>query len=329
MTAQDQEHATCMVLSPTISAHPRREQLREDVERLAGDIGERNLYRYDQLLAAADFIANTFGQSGYQVTRHEYEALGKTFANIQAEIRGRQLPHEIVVVGAHYDTARGSPGANDNGSGVAAVLALARVFAGKDLSRTLRFVAFANEERPLLRTKKMGSRVYARHCRERGEQIIAMLSVETIGYCCENRGSQWLSLFGLLYPSRGNFVLLVANIASKRLLGQCSDSFRRHADIRCETAALPSFVPGARSSDQWSFWKEGFPALMVTDTAPLRYPHYHKPDDMPDKLRYDFLDGVVEGLQGAVADLLDSPAAPDGLHRGTSTPGLESRCCKN
>jgi Zn-dependent M28 family amino/carboxypeptidase len=187
------------------------------------------------------------------------------------------------------------------------MLALARAFAEKDLSRTLRFVAFTNEERPLLRTAKMGSRVYARHCRERREQIIAMLSIETIGYCSEDRGSQWLSLFGLLYPSRGNFIVLVANIASRRLLGQCSDSFRRHADVDCQTATLPSFFPGAKSSDHWSFWKEGFPALMITDTAPLRYPHYHKPDDRPDKLRYDFLDDVVEGLQGVVADLVLRP----------------------
>jgi Zn-dependent M28 family amino/carboxypeptidase len=293
-----------MMSSPAPSANPRQERLREDVERLAGDIGERNLYRYDQLLAAADFIENSFRQSGYETTRHEYEALGKTFTNIQVEIRGREVPREIVIVGAHYDTARGSPGANDNGSGVAALLALARAFAEKELSRTLRFVAFTNEERPLLRTAKMGSRVYARHCRERGEQITAMLSVETAGYCSENKGSQWLSLFGLLYPRRGNFIVLVANIASRRLLGRCSDSFRRHARIPCETATLPGFLPGARSSDQWSFWKEGFPAVMITDTAPLRYPHYHKPDDTPDKLRYNFLDGVVEGLQGVVTDLV-------------------------
>jgi Zn-dependent M28 family amino/carboxypeptidase len=298
-----------MMGSPTPYPNPQAERLREDIERLAGDIGERNLYCYTKLVAAADFIEKSFLQSGYQATRHKYEALGKTFANIEAEIRGRESPREIVLVGAHYDTARGSPGANDNGSGVAAMLALARAFAEKGLSRTLRFVAFTNEERPLLRSEKMGSRVYARRCRERGEKITAMLSIETIAYCSEKKGSQWLSLFGLLYPDRGNFIVLVANPASKRLLDQSSQSFRRHARVGCETAMLPSFFPGAKSSDHWSFWKEGFPALMITDTAPLRYPYYHKPDDTADKLRYDFLNEVVEGLKGVVADLVVSPGA--------------------
>ncbi len=278
-------------------------RLRQDVERLAGDIGERNLYRYAGLVAASEFIEQSFVQAGYQPKRHEYAALGKHFANIEAEITGRDYPREIILVGAHYDTAKGSPGANDNGSGVAAMLALARGYADKTLSRTLRFVAFTNEERPLLRTEKMGSRVYARRCRERGEDIKAMVSLETMAYCSEKQGSQWLSFFGLLYPNRANFIVLVANSRSKRLLDQSAASFRRDARVACETAMLPSFFPGAKSSDHWSFWKERYPALMVTDTAPLRYPYYHKPGDLPDKLRYDFLDEVVEGLKGVVADL--------------------------
>ena len=303
-----------MKLSPKDRANRTSEQLRQDVERLAGDIGERNLHCYERLQAAADYIDSSFRQAGYRATRHEYDALGKTFANIDAEIRGRGAAREIVVIGAHYDTARGTPGANDNASGVAGMLALARAFAGQEISRTLRFVALTNEERPLLRTPKMGSRVYARRCRDKGENIVAMLSIETVGYCSEHKGSQFLSCFGLLYPSRGNFILLASNIASKPLLYRCAESFRRRAPIACETAALPGFLPGARSSDQWSFWKEGFPGLMITDTAPLRYPHYHKPDDTPEKLRYDFLNGVVEGLQAVVADLVASPdSATTGL----------------
>jgi Zn-dependent M28 family amino/carboxypeptidase len=298
-----------MILSPTNPINRRVERLRNDVQRLAADIGERNFYRYDRLQQAADYIQASFLEAGYQPVYQEYEAVGKTFANIGAEIHGRQLAREIVVVGAHYDTARGSSGANDNASGVAAMLELARAFAGQAISRTLRFVALTNEERPLLRTPKMGSRVYARQCREQGEAIVAMLSLETIGYCSERRGSQWLSSFGLLYPSRGNFILLVANIASRQLLQRCAKSFRRSATISCQTVTLPGFLPGARSSDQWSFWKEGFPGLMITDTAPLRYPYYHKAEDTPEKLRYDFLDGVIEGLTGVVSDLVASDSA--------------------
>jgi Zn-dependent M28 family amino/carboxypeptidase len=281
----------------------QEDRLRRDIRRLAADIGERNIYRYPNLCDAAAFIEQSFLNAGYQPSRQEYEARSKVFSNIEAEVTGQEFPKDIIIVGAHYDTNRNSPGANDNGSGVAALLELARSFAHQRISRTLRFVAFTNEERPFLRTPYMGSRVYARRCRERNENITAMMSLETIGYSSKQRGSQWLAFFGLLYPSRGDFIVLVANPSSKELLHRTSESFRRSTRVRCETAVLPSFAPGAKSSDHWSFWKEGYPGLMVTDTAPLRYPYYHKAADTPDKLRYDFLSGVVEGLKGTVRDL--------------------------
>jgi Zn-dependent M28 family amino/carboxypeptidase len=282
---------------------PQEESLRQDVDALAGGIGERNVRCYSKLCEAAAFIEQSLRDGGYQPTRHEYKVRGKSFANIEAEIRGQDSPREIIVVGAHYDTARGSPGANDNGSGVAALLALARSLFNRRSSRSLRFVAFTNEERPFLRTARMGSRVYARRCRERAEDIKGMLSLETIGYCSEKPGSQWLSFFGALYPSRGDFIVFVANPSSKELLKNATQSFERQTDIGWQSATLPSFSPGANSSDHWSFWKEGYSALMVTDTAPFRYPHYHKRSDTPDKLRYDFLNGVVEGLKETVWDL--------------------------
>jgi acetylornithine deacetylase/succinyl-diaminopimelate desuccinylase-like protein len=170
-------------MTPNVIADPSRQEewLRQAVDALAGGIGERNVYCYPKLCEAAAFIEQSFRDAGYQPTRQEYQAGGRSFANIQAEIRGQDSPHDIIIVGAHYDTARGSPGANDNGSGVAALLALARSLVHKRSSRCLRFVAFTNEERPFLRTARMGSRVYARRCRERAENIKAMLSLETIG----------------------------------------------------------------------------------------------------------------------------------------------------
>lgn len=292
-------------MSDTITADLRRqeEELRQYIDRLASSIGERNIYRYPKLCEAAAFIEQSFLNAGYQPRRQEYQARGKTFANIEAELTGQNYPQEIIIIGAHYDTARGSPGANDNASGIAALLTLARSFFNKRISRTLRFVAFTNEERPFLRTARMGSWVYARRCRERDENITGMLSLETIGYYSKKAGTQWLSFFGSLYPNRGDFILFVANPSSKELLKKARQSFQRHTDISCQTATLPSFSPGAKSSDHWSFWKERYPALMITDTAPLRYPYYHKPDDMPDKLRYDFLNAVVEGLTASVWDL--------------------------
>jgi Zn-dependent M28 family amino/carboxypeptidase len=293
--------STVMKMTTTDAQEKR---LRQDIAKLAGEIGERNLDHYPKLLEAAAFIEDSFQQAGYKPMRQEYEARGLRFANLEVEVQGQDSPREIIVVGAHYDTERGSPGANDNGSGIAALLALAREFSNRHFSRTLRFVAFTNEERPFLRTETMGSRIYARRCRERNETIRGMLSLETIGYCSAEKGSQWLSFFGLLYPRQGDFIAFVANWASRRLLKEAAQSFRQRATVGCEIALLPTHFPGAWSSDHWSFWKEGYPALMVTDTAPLRYPFYHKPQDTADKVQYDFLNGVVEGLKGVVSDLV-------------------------
>ena len=212
-----------------------------------------NLAAHVQFLAQPKLEGRKTGTAGARLARQYIEArfracglvpwpqeksyelsygLGKNLVGILPG-SDTNLSGEIVLVSAHYDhegkdkQGRIYAGAVDNASGVAALIELGRLLKDSKPGRTIRFVAFANEERPLLRTAKMGSRVYAHHCRERGEQIIAMLSVETIGYCSENRGSQWLSFFGLLYPSRGNFIVLVANIASRRLLGLCGDSFRR------------------------------------------------------------------------------------------------------
>ena len=285
-------------------AAPQAARLREDVERLAGEIGERNVWRYEQLAAAERLIERWLREAGYATARQEYEALGKRFANLEVEIRGRTAPGEVVVVGAHYDTGRGSPGANDNGSGIAALLALARTFAHEPVGRTLRFVAFTNEERPLLRTPLMGSRVYARRCRERGENVVGMVCLETIAYRSESPWSQRLALFGLVAPRRGNFIAFVGNRRSRALLGDAAASFRRRTAVPCETFTLPTNFPGAWSSDHWSFWKEGYAAFMVTDTAPLRYPYYHRRGDTPDKLDYDFLGAVTDGVRGVVSDLV-------------------------
>jgi Zn-dependent M28 family amino/carboxypeptidase len=286
----------------------RTERIREHITTLASNIGERNLYQYDGLAAAATFIDQSWSALNYQVKQQFYEAKGLQFANLEVELTGTDRPEEIIIVGAHYDTHQGSPGANDNGSAIATLLELARAFSGKTFLRTLRLVAFTNEERPFTRTAEMGSRVYARRCRERGEKIRAMICLETIGYCSEQKGSQRLSFRGLLLPRRGDFITIVGNNRSKELLRKTHRLFSSRPDLPCEALTLPTNFPGAWSSDHWSFWKEGYPALMVTDTAPLRYRHYHTPEDTPEKVNYDFLTRVVDGLEAVVASFARSAA---------------------
>jgi len=287
-----------------------REELRADVQKLAGDIGERNMWHYPQLNAAADFIEDSFSRAGLHPHRDSDEMRGQAGHNLEAEILGAQgaaasRPPSIIVIGAHYDSVFGSPGANDNGSGVAAMLALARRFAGKTTQHTLRFVAFVNAEPPYFLGGDMGSFVYASRCKARGDKISAMISLETIGYFSDAPHSQTYPSPGLslFYPKVGNFIGFVSNVRSRILLRRVVALFREYAKIPSEGAALPSFIPGVSWSDQWSFWRQGYPGIMVTDTAPFRYPHYHSSNDTPDKLDYDRFTLVVSGMAKVIEHL--------------------------
>jgi Zn-dependent M28 family amino/carboxypeptidase len=285
-----------------------RQGLQRDVEVLAGEIGDRNVFIPEKLRAAAGYIENALREAGYPVRRYDYLVAGETCSNLEAELPGRGSPQEIIVVGAHYDSAHGSPAANDNASGVAALLALAERMAQAQPERTVRFVAFANEEPPFFQTPEMGSWVYARICRERGDNIIAMLSLETIGFYTEEPNSQQYPFpLSLFYPSRGNFVAFVGNARSGDLVRRSIAVFRRTTSFPSEGAALPGVLPGIGWSDHWAFWQEGFPALMITDTALFRYPHYHTAEDTPDRLDYERMARVVAGIEEVVRELSAAP----------------------
>ena len=286
------------------------DQLRRNVTRLATDIGARNTQFPEKLHEAAEYISAEFTLAGYEPERQEYRVTASTpgliCANIVAEQRGRTSPDEIVVVGAHYDSAPldGCNAANDNASGVAATLALARRLAGRNLVRTLRFVAFANEEPPHFQTPDMGSLVYARQCAARHEKIVAMISLETLGYYRDTPGSQDYPFpMNWFYPNTGNFVAFIGNVGSRRLVRRGIAAFRRDTAFPSEGAALPERLPGVGWSDHWAFWRAGFPAIMVTDTALFRYPHYHTSLDNTGDLDYERLARVVAGLDRVISNL--------------------------
>jgi hypothetical protein len=285
-----------------------RDALRRDVRFLAEDIGDRNWLVYPRLLRAAEWIEASLAQAGYKVRRLGFDVRGRRVDNLEVEISGRVRPEEVVVVGAHYDSVPGCPAANDNASGVAALLALARILANAQSERTVRLVAFVNEEPPFYRTSEMGSVVYARECRRRGERIAAMLSLETIGYYRDENGTQmYPPPFSLFYPAEGNFIAFVGNVSSVGLVRECLATFRRQVKFPSEGAAFPEFITGIGWSDHWSFWKQGYPAVMVTDTALFRYPYYHSPEDTYDKLDYDRLARVVSGIEVVVRQLAGAP----------------------
>jgi len=281
------------------------EELRRDVTHLAADMGERNLFHHDALERTAEWIEAQLKLAGYTPQRQTFAVDGRACHNIEIEVVGSDHRDEIVVIGAHYDSAPGTPGANDNASGTAALLALARRLRETPQARTLRLVWFTNEEPPHFQTPDMGSLRYARRAAERRERIVAMLSLETIGYYSTAQGSQqYPAPIGWLYPSVGDFIGFVADLGSRDLLRRAVAAFRRHARFPSQGAALPRVLPGVGWSDHWAFWQHGYSAVMVTDTAPFRYPHYHRRTDTPDKVDYPRLARVVDGLRGTIAELV-------------------------
>jgi hypothetical protein len=269
---------------------------------------EHNLVRHEELEQVARYIEAALASFGYTPGRQEFAVDGKPVRNIEAVIEptaGTPDP-EVVVVGAHYDSVTGSPGANDNATGSAAVIELARLlrdFDGASRKR-IRLVLFVNEEPPYFRTEAMGSLRYARALAARRERVTAMYSLETMGYFSSAPGSQhYPAPFGLMFPDRGDFIAFVGLMNSRALVRETVRSFRSHTAFPSIGGVAPDAIPGIGWSDHWAFAREGFPAVMVTDTAPFRYPHYHRASDTPDKVDTESLARVVKGMERVIRDL--------------------------
>jgi hypothetical protein len=311
-------------LSVTIGA--RSYQTPMQLERAAAYV-ERELRAFEAPPTAtarvlAFTLANDDGLSYFwcrseacKLERGEDEAGARVgtiaFKNIELEVRGTLFPGEVVVVGGHYDsdTCRSggcNPGADDNATGTAAVIELARRFQARPAARTVRFVGFANEELPFFHGDAMGSLVYARQGPKPGDKMIAMLSLETMGFYSDAADSQSVPLLlGSLYglPTVGNFIAFVGDGDSGALVRESVGAFQKASAFPAEGIIAASWIPGVDWSDHWSFWQAGVPAVMVTDTAPNRNPCYHKPCDTIDALDFDRFAVVVTGLEGVVRTL--------------------------
>jgi hypothetical protein len=281
--------------------------LEHHVRHLAVTIGERNTLHPEALNASAAFIENQVATLGLASERHPYEVDGQTVYNIEVLCPARTETQEVLVVGAHYDSARGTGGANDNASGVAVLLELARHCPADGARRALRFVWFTNEEPPHFQTEAMGSLHYARKLQSSGIGVAAMLSLETLGYYSDAEDSQkYPTALQGLFPDRGNFLAFVGASHSKALVRHSVAEFRAHAKLPSEGVALSDRISGIGWSDHWAFWQIGVPALMVTDTAPFRYEHYHRPSDTPKELDFQRLALATEGLVFVLRSLLET-----------------------
>jgi len=282
----------------------RADYLRQVVAMLASEIGVRSYNDLDRLERTAAYISDQFTSFGYQVTRQPFVFQGNTYHNIIAELTGGASPETLLIIGAHYDAVRTTPGADDNASGIAGLLGLAWELANARMEGTVRFVAFALEEWPVYRSSNMASYHYAKSLAEKNERVDGMICLEMIGYFCDREGCQHypFPFMNLTFPKTGNYIAMVGNLRSKAFTERIAKGFKNATDLPLVTLNAPAIVVGIDFSDHWSFGKFGYPALMVTDTAFYRNPHYHAPTDLPETLDYERMAKVVEGLISAIQE---------------------------
>jgi hypothetical protein len=275
------------------------------VEELAVNIGSRSVYEHDKLTAAKAYILSSLKEMGHAPILQDFSYQERVFSNIIVPLTGKTRPEDVVVIGAHYDTVAGTPGADDNASAVAVLLEMCRLLKAYSPERTLKLVFFALEEPPIFRSEFMGSFVYARDARNRQEWIGAMISLEMLGYYSDKEGEQTfpVPLMSLMYPSTPNFVAVVGNLSSRGLVNMVANSMRKGGSIPVETLSTVGFVPGVDFSDHRSFWKMDYPAVMITDTAFYRNPNYHTEEDKIDTLDFNRLSSILDGLVWMAKDL--------------------------
>jgi len=263
---------------------------------LALKVGERNIHNLNSLEESAEYIRSKFESFNLSTNFDQFSYQERNFVNVVATLKGCSRADEVIVIGAHYDSVPGSPGANDNGTGVAALLEIAALISAEKLDRTVHFVAFVNEESPYFASDGMGSQNYARTCRTANLNIKAMFSLETMGYYSDKPGSQKYPPGVTGYPDQGNFIAFVGNPASSNLLEESTKIFEANCDFPFEKIAAPEHTPGVSLSDHMCFWQMKYQAVMITDTAPFRYPYYHTAQDLPDKINMSKFTNLVSNL---------------------------------
>jgi len=283
------------------------DEMRRWIEYLALEIGPRPYSSPKLLRKVADRLSVSFKSLGYNVDEQLYYYRGEIYYNICASPKTEKIEQEsvpLLVVGAHYDTVSHSPGADDNASGIAGIMELARLIS-KDPPPGVRLVAFALEEPPVFRTRYMGSFVYARRLKNSKASVRGMICLDMIGYFSDRPQSQSFPLFFMdrFYPNTGNFISLVGNTKSTKWTKEVKQAFSRGTDLPVQSLNAPAIAVGIDFSDHRSFNRFGYPALLVTDTAFYRNRNYHRPSDMPKTLDYQRAAKVVDGLAHAVRTL--------------------------
>lgn len=285
------------------------ERLKTHVRALSETFQPRDHQHPDNLERTAGYVADALTRAGGRVSSEPYTAGGASYRNVIATFGPDS--EERLVIGAHYDAAQGAPGADDNASGVAGLLELAAWLGEHPPPMRVDLVGYTLEEPPHFRRSTMGSKVHARGLREQGVKVRAMISIESIGYFSDAPDSQRypVAALRLRYPSEGNFIAVVGRTDQGELVDRVHRALGTVSGLSSESLAAPRNLQGVDFSDHASYWDEGYPAVMVTDTALFRNPHYHTPTDTWDTLDYERMAKVVRGVQCAVEALAAPPPA--------------------
>jgi hypothetical protein len=283
-----------------------KKSMQSDIEYLQ-NLGPRNSENdtsYKQLRQCEEWIKQRWESQGYIVKKHTFSIKGKEYSNLEIEIKGRKLPSEIIIISAQYDTLPDSPGANNNGSGMAVLFQLSQLLRKHTPDRTLRLLNFVNEEDPFFGTEMMGSYQYAKKCRARHEDIRVMLSLDALGIYTDRIGSQKYPFpFSLFYPSRGNFLAFIGDFSSRKYMMETTKGFKKGSSFPIEAGVVPKRVEGAAWSDHLSFWRFGYPGIMITDTGGFRSASHTTKEDTVDKLNFEAMSRIVIGMYTSVLHL--------------------------
>lgn len=284
--------------NPLIEVDPER--LETHVRIMTGEMAPRNFEHFENMEKTADYIHEQFDGAGARINELSYEINGKTFRIISGFF-GPDTK-ERLIVGAHYDAVPGSPGADDNASGVAGLMEIAAALGENPPPMQVELAAYPNEEPPFFRTRLMGSYVHAMLLKEEKVPVRLMIALESIGYFTDRPFTQMFPnpFLRLFYPSRGNFIAVVGRLREGPAVRRIKKAMRTVPDLSVYSFNGPSIIAGVDYSDHWSYWKAGYRAIMVTDTAFYRNDHYHTPQDLPETLDYTRLSKVVQGVYAAV-----------------------------
>lgn len=284
-----------------VTVDPKR--LETHVRKLSEDFHKRNFANRKNLYLAADYIKNEFEKAGGEVSEQNFQDQGKNYKNISA-VFGK-ADGERIIIGAHYDSAFDTPGADDNASGVAGLIELAHLFGKDPPAKQIELVAFSLEEPPFFATEQMGSYIHAESLRKKQAKVKLMVSLEMIGYFSDEPDSQEFPVFFLkaLYPNKGNFITVVGNFSNALTTRKFKGLMSGSTDLPVYSINAPTFVPGVDFSDHKNYWKFGYPALMITDTAFYRNKNYHTLEDTAEKLDYVRMAKVVEAVNRSVREI--------------------------